>query len=76
VAAINDGEIYRYIAKPWNDDELLGVVKSAVELASLAKERERLTALTQAQNKALEEMVETLEEKVRKTETLEENVVF
>jgi len=65
VAAINDGEIYRYISKPWDDDELLGVVKSAVELASLAKERERLTALTQAQNKALEEMVETLEEKVQ-----------
>jgi putative nucleotidyltransferase with HDIG domain len=65
VAAINDGEIYRYISKPWNDDELLGVVKSAVALASLAKERERLTALTQAQNKALEDMVETLEEKVQ-----------
>jgi putative nucleotidyltransferase with HDIG domain len=65
VAAINQGEIYRYISKPWNDDELLGVVKSAVALASLAKERERLTALTQAQNKALEDMVETLEEKVQ-----------
>ena len=65
VAAINQGEIYRYISKPWNDDELLGVVKSAVELASLAKERERLTELTQAQNKALEDMVETLEEKVQ-----------
>jgi len=65
VAAINQGEIYRYISKPWNDDELLGVVKSAVELASLAQERERLTALTQAQNKALEDMVETLEEKVQ-----------
>ena len=39
VAAINQGEIYRYISKPWNDDELLGVVKSAVELASLAQER-------------------------------------
>ena len=65
VAAINQGEIYRYISKPWNDDELLGVIKSAVELASLAKERERLTALTQEQNKALEDMVETLEEKVQ-----------
>ena len=65
VAAINQGEIYRYISKPWNDDELLGVVKGAVAFASLAKERERLTALTQAQNKALEDMVETLEEKVQ-----------
>ena len=65
VAAINEGEIYRYIAKPWNDEELLGVVKGAVAFASLAQERDRLFALTQDQNKALEEMVETLEEKVQ-----------
>ena len=65
VAAINEGEIYRYISKPWNDEELLGVVKGAVAFASLAKERDRLFALTQDQNKALEEMVETLEEKVQ-----------
>ena len=65
VAAINEGEIYRYIAKPWNDEELLGVVKGAVAFASLAKERDRLFELTQAQNKALEDMVETLEEKVQ-----------
>ncbi|NBY05226.1 MAG: HD domain-containing protein [Betaproteobacteria bacterium] len=65
VAAINQGEIYRYVSKPWSDDELLGIVKSAVAFAKLAKERERLTALTQEQNKALENMVETLEEKVQ-----------
>ena len=65
VAAINEGEIYRYIAKPWNDEELLGVVKGAVAFASLAQERDRLFELTQAQNKALEDMVETLEEKVQ-----------
>ena len=69
VAAINDGEIYRYIAKPWNDDELLGVVKSAVELASLAKERERLTALIQEQNKALEEKVQVRTASLRQAYT-------
>lgn len=26
VAAINQGEIYRYIAKPWHDQELLLIV--------------------------------------------------
>jgi len=69
VAAINEGEIYRYIAKPWNDDELLGVVKSAVELASLAKERERLTALIQEQNKALEEKVQVRTASLRQAYT-------
>ncbi len=65
VAAINQGEIYRYVSKPWSDEELMGIVKSAVAFANLAKERQRLTELTQTQNKALEDMVETLEEKVQ-----------
>ncbi len=53
VAAINQGEIYRYVSKPWSDEELMGIVKSAVAFANLAKERQRLTELTQTQNKAL-----------------------
>ena len=27
IDAINQGAIYRYTAKPWNDDELLGTIK-------------------------------------------------
>ncbi len=37
VAAINQGEIYRYLTKPWIDAELVGVIKSAIELGELAK---------------------------------------
>lgn len=40
IAAINQGEIYRYLTKPWNDAELVGVLKSAIELSELAKARE------------------------------------
>ena len=40
IAAINQGEIYRYLTKPWNDAELVGVLKSAIELGELAKARE------------------------------------
>lgn len=40
IAAINQGEIYRYLTKPWNDAELVGVIKSAIELGELAKARE------------------------------------
>ena len=29
IDAINQGAIYRYIAKPWNDEELLSTIKSA-----------------------------------------------
>lgn len=40
VAAINQGEIYRYLTKPWIDAELVGVIKSAIELGELAKARQ------------------------------------
>ena len=65
VAAINDGEIYRYIAKPWNDEELLGTIKSAIAFGTLANEHDRLEALTIAQKESLNEMVDTLESRVQ-----------
>ena len=40
IAAINQGEIYRYLTKPWNDDELLGVLKSAIEMWEQARARD------------------------------------
>ena len=32
IDAINQGQIYRYITKPWDPDELLGIVKQAIEV--------------------------------------------
>jgi signal transduction histidine kinase len=40
--AINDGCIYRYIAKPWRPDELRISVKRAIEVFALDREREEL----------------------------------
>lgn len=64
VAAINEGEIYRYIAKPWNDDEMLSLVREASEHQRLEIENRRLTALTQAQNEELRSLNASLEQKV------------
>ncbi|HSV69375.1 MAG TPA: HD domain-containing phosphohydrolase [Methylibium sp.] len=64
VAAINRGEVYRYIAKPWNDEELLHTVRGAFELQGLAREKRRLEALTAAQNAELARFNATLEQKV------------
>lgn len=64
VAAINRGEVYRYIAKPWNDEELLHTVRGAFELQGLAREKRRLEALTAAQNLELAHLNATLEQKV------------
>jgi putative nucleotidyltransferase with HDIG domain len=65
IDAINQGAIYRYIAKPWNDGELLSTIKSAIAFGTLANEHDRLEALTEAQKESLNEMVDTLESRVQ-----------
>ncbi|MET7013708.1 response regulator c-di-GMP phosphodiesterase, NosR family [Uliginosibacterium flavum] len=71
ISAINEGGIYRYISKPWDDEELLKTLHQALELAGLQREKSRLEALTHHQNEALRELNATLEDKVRvRTEEL------
>ena len=65
ISAINEGEIYRYLTKPWNDEELVSTVKSALERYVLIRERDNLLELTKQQNQSLADMVNTLEEKVQ-----------
>ncbi|WP_027457849.1 HD domain-containing phosphohydrolase [Dechloromonas agitata] len=64
VAAINEGEIYRYIAKPWDDNEIVNTVREALDRGRLEAENRRLTALTQAQNEELKALNAGLEQKV------------
>ena len=40
--AINEGSIYRYIAKPWRPEELRLAVRRAIEVYALDREREQL----------------------------------
>lgn len=42
IEAINSGEIYRYITKPWDLESLRADLKNALELASLRSERDTL----------------------------------
>jgi response regulator RpfG family c-di-GMP phosphodiesterase len=64
IAAINCGEIYRYIAKPWDDNDIVLTVRDALEHQRLAAENDRLLALTQQQNDALKSLNASLEQKV------------
>jgi len=58
VAAINEGHIYRFIPKPWNDDELRVTLHNSLERYFLQrKNRELLEELSNA-NQALEEKVQ------------------
>lgn len=64
IAAINQGKIWRYVAKPWNDDELLLTVQQALAHRQLMNENVRLTELTRQQNDELKTLNSSLEQKV------------
>jgi putative nucleotidyltransferase with HDIG domain len=73
VEAINRGEIYRLITKPWNDDELKATLRQAFDHYDLKAEIKRLNQVTREQNFKLQDMNKNLEEKVRdRTKQLDE----
>jgi response regulator RpfG family c-di-GMP phosphodiesterase len=75
VAAINKGHIYRYMTKPWEDNDLCLTVQRALEQAHLRRERERLEELTRKQNEELKDLNANLESKVAaRTEELRKTV--
>jgi len=65
VEAINKGEIYRLITKPWNDEELKATLRQAFDHYDLKQEIRRLNQITREQNFKLQDMNRNLEEKVR-----------
>lgn len=73
VEAINACQVYRFIAKPWNDDDLRLTVREALRQYDLEILNRELTGLVKQQNQELFDMNRTLEEKVReRTRELEE----
>lgn len=65
IDAINKGSIYRYISKPWEDNDIRLTIQHALKSKFLEKERIRLQALTKSQNIELKELNENLEERVK-----------
>lgn len=64
--AINKGGAYRYITKPWNDNDLIITVLNAAERFKLIKENRYLTELTKKQNEELKKWSSELEIYVQK----------
>ncbi len=74
--AVNSGEVFRIISKPWHQQELVATVNQAAEAARLRRENERLTAEVQRQNGQLREINLRLEEMVRaRTQALLEGLI-
>ncbi len=66
IDAINKGEIYRFIVKPWLREELLATVRNAVQRYDLICRNAVLQATTLAMNEKLTKLNQTLEEQVRR----------
>ncbi|WDT73298.1 MAG: response regulator [Candidatus Manganitrophus sp.] len=72
VEAINQSQVYRYISKPWNDDDLRLTVREALRQFDLVQSNRELTELVREQNKELYDMNRNLESKIReRTKELE-----
>lgn len=65
INAINKGEIYRYIAKPWDDNDIVLIVRDALDRQRLEHENARLLALTTSQNEELKALNSGLEARVK-----------
>jgi response regulator RpfG family c-di-GMP phosphodiesterase len=74
VDAINKGEIFRFVAKPWLREELLATVRNAVQRHDLLTRNEVLRTETQELNLRLSEANAALETKVRELENRREEL--
>ena len=52
VRSINEGEVYRFIRKPWNNHELRTIIHYAFRIVRLEDEKRKLIALVREQQKA------------------------
>jgi two-component system NtrC family sensor kinase len=61
VSAINEGEIYKFIPKPWNDDELKVAIINALERYYLSKKNKELAEALKIKNEELKCINDDLE---------------
>ncbi|MES2822890.1 MAG: HD domain-containing phosphohydrolase [Pseudomonadota bacterium] len=65
IKALNKGGIYRYLNKPWDDDELVAAIMRGLQITQLEKEKAELLKITQEQNEKLSRFNEELESRVK-----------
>jgi len=71
--AVNEGEVFRYLTKPWNDGLLNAALEEGLERHRLRTERDQLLALTARQNVELQGLNHNLEGLVQaRTEELQQ----
>lgn len=56
ISAINEGEVYRFITKPWNDEELKIIIRQALANYDLIMDNKRLLRMVERQRDILAEI--------------------
>ncbi|MBN2143360.1 MAG: response regulator [Candidatus Aureabacteria bacterium] len=64
VSAINQGQVFRFITKPWNEEEFKLMVKDCIQHHELRMENRRLNELTFRQNEELKILNTNLQSKI------------
>ena len=64
VKAVNEGQIHQYLSKPWNDEELLLILRQTLEYQHAERELKRLQQLVLEQNRQLKVSNAELEKRV------------
>jgi signal transduction histidine kinase len=54
IDAINQGNVYRYVTKPWDPDELISIIREACERHDLLVQRQQLTDELERKNAELQ----------------------
>ncbi len=65
IEAINKGEIFRFIVKPWLREEFVATVQNAVQRYELICQNSRLHSTTQSMNEQLVELNRSLEQQIQ-----------
>lgn len=53
IRAINEGEIYRFFTKPWDNEDMKNAIRSALQYLELIRENRRLHELVHRQEEEL-----------------------
>ncbi|MFW5694770.1 MAG: response regulator [Alkalispirochaeta sp.] len=73
--AVNRGEVYRYLFKPWDDNELLVIIRNALEHSRVNREREELVSeLTELVDRRTAELHDALAQLEAKHASTEESL--
>lgn len=70
IDAINKGGAYRYLSKPWDDDEIVRTIREAVGRYALIAENRRLNGIIVKQNEELQDWNRNLKDRVLQQTTV------